>query len=549
MAVKAWAHFLRDVKFVLRTDHRNLQYIDTSEDSKVKRWKVELQNYKFDVEWIPGDENVVADILSRQLPMETLHAAEHAITHMYYTGSISFNGSTREANAHSVIAEFHTAAVGHFGWESTFKRLQSKQISWPTMEADVRAFVRACPTCQKLSQTSFAVTTTPFTNTTYSPMARLNIDTIGPLPIDSFGNSYIIVVIDTFTRFVELYRASDATAFSAAQALLEHCGRYGVPDEILTDNGPQYFNKVIEHLTQLLHVQHLYTVPYSHEENGVVERANKEVGRHLRAILLDHRSSKTWSQELPLVQNILNSKVHEATGVAPATLVFGGMVDINRGLFPSLPPANNSSTQFESMNEYVQQLKKTQDRLIDQAALHQQNREELQRAKKGTRMATEFETGSYVLVSFPDNKRPSKLHAPLQGPFRVIGTVPSVDGTTPTEYILFDSTTQREVNAGVHRLRPYHHDPIYTDPTLVAITDKDAFIIESIIGHKPKIKNSEFVKLPKSRLSFLVKYQGYEEPEWNTWTNLRTNIHLHRYLRHQGLASLVPKNILHENSL
>lgn len=539
MALTTWKHFLRDVHFVLRTDHRNLTYINTNEDGKVRRWKIELQAYNFDLEWIPGDENAVADILSRQFPTETLNILSQLPIHSYHVGSIAYGNTTKDGNAHAVIAEFHCATVGHFGIEATIQRIKGRGISWPRMEEDVRAFVLRCPTCQKLSERHYPISSTHYSTSSYSPMTRLNVDAIGPFPTDTFGNAYIVVVIDTFTRFIELYKSPDATALSAARALVQHCGRYGVPEQLLTDNGPQFYNLMVESLSRFMGIQHLFTVPYSHEENGLVERANKEVSRHLRAILMDRRLIDTWSESLPLVQRIINAKVHEATGVAPAALLFGSKFDLDRVLLQS-PPSDGAALP-STVHEYVVQLEQAQRVMTELAKNTQQAREDARRNAKRSKMSTEFATGSYVLMSHPEGKRPSKLHAPLLGPFKVLGQVPSSDGLTPAEYILFDSVTQTERRAGVHRLRPYHHDPSYTDPAETALTDKNAYTIESVLDHRPKTKASLFVKLPKSKLTFLVKYQGYAEPEWNTWANLRTNFHLHQYLRQSGLSSMIPK--------
>ena len=54
-----------------------------------------------------------------------------------------------------------------------------------------------------------------FTTSTYTPMECLNIDFIGPFP----DQGYILVIVDTFTRWVELYHTTDATALSAAESL------------------------------------------------------------------------------------------------------------------------------------------------------------------------------------------------------------------------------------------------------------------------------------------------------------------------------------------
>ena len=65
---KALEHFeyiLRDIKFTLRTDHRNLLYLNEKASQKVQRWKLQIQQYNFDVEHIPGIDNIVADLYSR----------------------------------------------------------------------------------------------------------------------------------------------------------------------------------------------------------------------------------------------------------------------------------------------------------------------------------------------------------------------------------------------------------------------------------------------------------------------------------------------------
>ena len=67
-----------------------------------------------------------------------------------------------------------------------------------------------------------------FTTSTYTPMECLNIDSLGPLP----DKDYILVIVCTFTRWVELYLTTDATALSAAECLIKHFGRFGAPRQL-----------------------------------------------------------------------------------------------------------------------------------------------------------------------------------------------------------------------------------------------------------------------------------------------------------------------------
>ena len=139
-------------------------------------------------------------------------------------------------------------------------------------------------------------------------MERICIDTIGPLPTNKYSMTYIATIIDGFTRWVELYALPDATAETAARlGLLDWVGRFGVPLQIMTDGGTQYVNELWDQLSILMGTEKLESFPYSHEENGLVERANKEVMRHLRNFLFDAKLQYSdWSTFIPMVQRIMN---------------------------------------------------------------------------------------------------------------------------------------------------------------------------------------------------------------------------------------------------
>jgi transposase InsO family protein len=153
----------------------------------------------------------------------------------------------------------------------------------------------------------------------YTPMECLNIDFIGPFP----DGGYVLVIIDTFTRWVELYHTVDASALSTAQCLLKHFGRFGAPLQLRSDNGPQFIADVIKEFLSLIGTQHCLTLAYSKVENALVERMNKEVNRHLRALTFDNLSLTDYSTSLPFVQRILNSNHSDRLRISASELIFG----------------------------------------------------------------------------------------------------------------------------------------------------------------------------------------------------------------------------------
>ena len=107
-----------------------------------------------------------------------------------------------------------------------------------------------------------------FSTSTYTPMECLNIDFIGPFS----DGGYVLVLIDTFTRWVELFHTEDATALSTAKCLLHHFGRFGAPLQLCSENGPHFISEVIKEFLTLIGTPYCLTLAYSKEENAIVER-------------------------------------------------------------------------------------------------------------------------------------------------------------------------------------------------------------------------------------------------------------------------------------
>ena len=151
----------------------------------------------------------------------------------------------------------------------------------------ISEFIRQCPACQITNRLRIHIKTHPFTCASYNPFEVLHMDHIGPLTKDAQGNEYILVIIDAFSRWDEFSPTKTTTAIETASAILNHIGRFGSPEIIHTDQGPPFHNKLVTELLRLGGIQQSFATAYSSEENGIVERANQEVLRHLRALLFE----------------------------------------------------------------------------------------------------------------------------------------------------------------------------------------------------------------------------------------------------------------------
>jgi len=69
---------------------------------------------------------------------------------------------------------------------------------------------------------------------------------------------------------------------------------FGCPSEIVSDNASYFVSELTKSFIDFAKIKHATIHPYSHEENGIVERANQEVIRHLTAILADEDVRKIF---------------------------------------------------------------------------------------------------------------------------------------------------------------------------------------------------------------------------------------------------------------
>ena len=447
------------------------------------------------------------------------------------------------------IVSVHNEMEGHMGHHLTLQRLKAKGLTWPNMRLHIKKFILECPTCQALRKLNPIIKTLPYVTAAQQPMERISIDTMGPFT-KSKGYEYILVVIDNFSRYVELYPLTSVGALEAAEKLLEYSSRYGQPLQILSDGGTQYLNETVKALCTMLQVNTIVATPYSKQENGMVERANKEVLRHLRAFVADSRILESWSSYLPLIQRIMNATTHSVLGVTPASIVFGDSTRLDRRVLYDLPNENYNERTGDPLppnpnmspvlRSWIDKMLAAQCRIIHIAKLNQ-NEEQIRHIQENTPEVEPhiFQPNEYVMCDYPTtsfgNQPPNKLMLPTRGPFRVI----SYD-VTARKYTLQHLNMNKTFISDPSKVTKFNYDPERTDPAEVALRDKQEFYVQSIEGWKGSPQR-------RKTLSFLVKWEGYEETTWEPWSHLRNNMILHSYLKNSSnkeLRKLANKDVL-----
>ena len=221
-----------------------------------------------------------------------------------------------------LIAVHHDSVVGgHLGAFKTTRKIQAS-YSWFGMSRDVARYVRKCHKCQVFkAENALPKGLMGTRDQLVQPWDNLCIDLTGPFPRSRSGNTHLLVVTDQLTKWVELFPLREATARAVAKVLVgEIFPRFGVPRNLISDNGRQFVARVVKWVCRLFGVKQNFTSFY-HPQPNQAERAIKTVKSLIaKNVDLDHR---TWDLDLPYVAMGIRTAVSEGTGFTPAFLVFG----------------------------------------------------------------------------------------------------------------------------------------------------------------------------------------------------------------------------------
>ena len=146
---------LRDRKFTIHTDHKNLTYMKSSPNSMVGRWSMALQELDYTIAYVRGSENTVAHAMSRLCAnLSDLVISIQPAT----TGTEPDNLPGPFCGAIKVIPEMtdaqrdalnmcHNKFVGHVGVKCTVEKLLSLPIDWEHMVQHTHLFIQQCACC------------------------------------------------------------------------------------------------------------------------------------------------------------------------------------------------------------------------------------------------------------------------------------------------------------------------------------------------------------------------------------------------------------------
>lgn len=207
---------------------------------------------------------------------------------------------------------------GHAGFFKTLQRV-SARFAWLGMRADVSRYVRCCPVCQRTKARRQKPEGLMSSQWATAPMEELSVDIIGPLPPTPRRHKYLLVVVDKFTKFIELFPLRSATSKQVVECMVQVFCRHGTPVTISSDNGKAFVSNLWRGLLKHWGITDRHTVPYR-PAGQMVERHNGTVKECLRAYCSDH---KHWDRHIPEIAFAMRTAESVVTGYTPAFLCYG----------------------------------------------------------------------------------------------------------------------------------------------------------------------------------------------------------------------------------
>jgi hypothetical protein len=206
-----------------------------------------------------------------------------------------------------VLEELHRNHAGM----TQMKRVARSYVWWPKMDQNIEDLSKSCSACQSNRDDPAAAPLHPWTWPA-KPWQRIHIDFAGP-----FLGKMFFLVVDAHSKWPEAFEMPSTTSSATIRVLRHLFAAYGLPLQLVSDNGPQFCSQEFSTFLQENGVKHIRCAPYHPASNGLAERFVKTFKQAFKA---------GEQQGLPLQHRLANfllsyrSTPHSTTNRTPSSL-------------------------------------------------------------------------------------------------------------------------------------------------------------------------------------------------------------------------------------
>ena len=327
-----------------------------------------------------------------------------------------------------VVLQLAHEGLGHNGSPRTYALIKRYYYWKGSM---VKKHVQACKLCQehkkhvvKFSKMNFEAEP--------APMRFISMDLIGEFhPPSSKGNRYALTVICMFTGYTFCIPIPNKMAKTVLKAYMDniYC-QFGGSIKILSDNGTEFKNRLMEEVSEELGVEYkIYSPPYRSQSNGRIESFHY----FLKACIAKHIAPQLeWDDIVPLVCTAYNFLPNEHSRESPYFLMFGRdpLLPLTKLLKPKTRYLGNDENILS-----LEALKNMYQLVVTNLRYAREKRQ------PKTYVEPKLKEGDFVLVK---NHTAKPFQPRFRGNFRVIGQkgnqveVKPLHGGETTKYHITD---------------------------------------------------------------------------------------------------------------
>ena len=257
------------------------------------------------------------------------------------------------------------------------------------------------------------------------PLQVIAVDITGPFPESQNGNTYVLVVGDHFTKWMEAYAIPNQDARTVAAKLVDEvfC-RFSPPEQLHSDQGRQFESELMKEICKILRINKTRTTPYHPQgDDGLVERFNCTLKSMLSTTLRDYPFD--WEDRLRKVCMAYNTSIHSSTGYSPFYLMFG-----REARLPLDTAYGTKSFPSETVESYASHMRTSLTDAYSDVRHHLEVSHQRQKEIYDRRVHGEpYKEGDLVWLFNPAVPlgQSKKLHHPWTGPFTVLKRLSEAD--------------------------------------------------------------------------------------------------------------------------
>lgn len=323
--------------------------------------------------------------------------------------------------------------VGHCGFDKTLQRIR-KNYWFSKMRKFVKKYVSSCLEClhHKTPGGKCEGELHPIDKPSI-PFHTVHADHLGPFMKSKKGNCYLLVLVDGFTKYVNIRPVRDTKTATTIRVFKDHISYFGVPTRLITDRGTSFSSSSFKEFIVQTGIKHIMNAVSTPRANGQVERFNRTILDAL-STSTHGKDDRTWDEQIPDIQLGLNTTTHKTTQKSPSELLFGFNVKCRtEGILSEILEDTVKITPPDALVDVRQdaseKIKKKQS----------ENRDRFNSRRKAAKCYSE---GDLVRVErqVPSDGQSQKLVVKYQGPYRVLKVLPN------DRYVIEDTPLSRKNN-------------------------------------------------------------------------------------------------------